>query len=344
MRLQNALIGLVALTLGPARAGEGLALETSYRTKCLGLYETVVPDGRAVYHSDGYPRNNFATRLDVLSGACENAGPVPSVEFRVRAVSADYLLVGDGLYNRHSIYRKSDWTRTGTLRLKDAIAAASIEGDTLYLVQQRFEDRSYHLIRFALPKMSLRSTQALDLTGDRVIAFGHTFLFADAGKLATLDAVTGAVQQSAFPVSMSGVEQLPGGQSAHIGCGDDARPVGQDAVMVHTTCHSYALFDRATLSKRYDIALADDAVNARGFVSGSRLYVLAESTTAPRRYDGVHHDIQVVDLRTGRPLASPPPLVSEHYTEIFQVEDRLIRAVYEPEASDFRVEVYGLAP
>jgi hypothetical protein len=323
-----------------------LQLEKTYHTKCLSLYERVVPDGRNVYLSQGFFKDNYFTRLDLLSGECGKVAPLPSMEFSARAFSAQYMFAMDGIYNRHSIYRKSGWTRTGTLRLSDGVSAAAIEGDTLYLLQQgHTQDRTFHLNRFALPQMRLRSTQALDFQADRVISAGHSFVFADAGKLATYDVETGAVRRTAFPVSLHGTEALPGGKSATIGCGSDAKLVGGGAVMVHTSCHGYTLFDLATLNPRFEIALGDNAIFANGFVSGRLLYVLAESTTEPSNYrGGVHDDVRVVDAATGRTVATPPPLVSDEYTYALQVEDRLVWAIYDPKAQDFRVEIYRMQP
>jgi hypothetical protein len=58
---------------------------------------------------------------------------------------------------------------------------------------------------------------------------------------------------------------------------------------------------------------------------------------------GVHYDVQVLNIRTGQKIASPMPLVSQSYTRLVQVGDRLIRAMYNKEKPHgFDVEVYRL--
>jgi hypothetical protein len=348
-----------ATQAAPADAGSYLTLEKEYHTDCIGLYEQVFLDGRFAYYSKGFFKDNYFTKLDVLTGGCSRVAALPASDFDPRAVSEKYLVARDGIYNRYSVYARPEWKRRGTMRLRDGVVAATIAGDRLYLVQgTRVPDLPRYqlfLAVFSLPDLKLEKTVPLEpaqtrpltLGEDKVLAVGDTFLFSGSksgqAHLVTYDVMTGKFRQTGFPISSNGTIAHPDGRNEGVLCGHDARLAGERAALLRTSCHSYALFDLASLTSRYTVNLTHQGVFARGFAAGRLLYVLEETPADPKNYSGGERDeVQVLDDATGKVIATPPPLVSDDYTQVFQVGEHLIWAAFDMRARDFRVDVYKM--
>lgn len=332
-----------------SRGDRYLILERRYQTDCIVLYQTIFHVGQFAY-VDRLQHQAALSKLDLLAGECTQlftADKAPD-GLEALAVSDHYALVKGGLFNRHTIYDRTNWQPKGTLRFKDQIAASLIVGDTLWLVQNQNDSAGYEgsqvLSRFSLPDLKLVESSPLNTEGHRAVTIGSAFLLYDAGHLVSYDPSTRERKEVTFPFQRQGTWKHRNGIVSSIGCGGDVELIGTDRVLARTSCHSYGLFDLATFKMNYEVTIGENSIFARAFGVGDLLFVLEESSADPEKFmGGLHYDVQVLDIRTGRRIASPMPLVSHSYTRLAQFGDRLVRAMHRKEKPHgFDVEVYRL--
>jgi hypothetical protein len=331
------------LTTGPAPAApfvsasvtEYLTPLKSYPTRCMGLWESeqIGLGGKHWFYSEGLSEDNYFTMLDVLTGECHRAGSLPRYNFDPVAVSDAYVIARDGLYNRHSVYTRSDWQRHGTLRLKDYVSAALILGDIAYLIQAEdtADGGSRPIVtQFRLPDMKFVKSTPLEIeNGSAATTVGQAFAFLGENKLSIYDPVTGSIRST-------GHTRQPEKQTK-ANCLDHVQPVRDRTLLVRVSCSSFLAYDVSSLQVRYEIELPPEVYFVDAFLAGSRLYI------------NEHHDgegpgfLRILDHESGREVARQPALRRSGNDYLFQVEDMLVLAVYDSNyPQKFNVQILKL--
>lgn len=300
----------------------------SYQTRCMGLYDTVRfrLDGKHWLFSEGWGKDNFFVTLDVLTGECARAGSLPLSEFEPVAFSDKYLLVQDGIYHRHSIYTKSDWQRHGTLRLKDFVHAAVIAGDTAYLLQSQDSPDGgirYVVTHFSLPDFRVVKSTALQLSKwpseGEVITVENRFVLVNEDTLTVIDPTDGSIRSAPYA-------RVPEKQKL-VSCGNSVQAASTSIVMVKTSCTSFLVLDLRSMTPLFPIEMSSEKIYwAEAFLAGKYLYLNEDAGYRSKE----PAFFRVLDRQTGRELARQPAFNAEEHDYLFQVEGRLVWAVYSP--------------
>jgi hypothetical protein len=329
-------------------SGAFLTPGIAYRTDCIKLYDNAPTDGRYLYASDGWTSNNYFTRLDLLTGTCAKAAALPAMEFAPQAFSGDYLIAEDGHYSRYSVYAKTDWKRHGTLRLNDHVAASAIYGDKLYLVQAADStgDAMSHMTMttLSLPDFTARKTVSLDMSGYnwyQAFPVANGFVLYYDKDLAVYDARTGQVRHKEVTMTSEGETLHADGYRQKVICPDDVRPVDNDTILVGQGCHSYALYDLASLTPRYSVHLSDSSVFAQAFHVGRFLFVF-EGIMPDQAFAGQTYRIQILDYKSGAPVAAPSLLLFKGDTRLYQIGDNLVCSTSSLAGTGIDVKVYKM--
>ncbi len=237
------LIALLCSASNSASGRDSLEPETEYHTDCLSLFGGVYLDGPYAFHTKGFPKDNYFSRLNVLNGECSKVRDLPSAEFRATLFSDKYLFAKDGIYNRHSIYQKSNWQRFGSLRLRDGILSGTILADRLYLLQSA-PDGGLYLNAFSLPAFQQESSVPIGGSGQaRPQMFATSFVLYDGGNLASYDYNGTLLSEANLPTVLHGTIHDPQGQAVSVGCPSDIQKLDDRYVMLRTACGVFTVFD-----------------------------------------------------------------------------------------------------
>jgi|GEM_PF-6687144 len=307
-----------------------------YRTGCLELYERTLADGHFAYISALEGEHGHFNRFDILTGECSRAGNLLTNEFRPIAFSDEYIFASDGLYNRHSVYRKYDGTKIGSIRFSHPILSAHLTADRLFALQFLNNDYPPQLMITAFSIPDLKLVSKTPVKTDQSGVDQYRALFKD-------DQILLDVRGQIRAFNYNGLDIPYPRNNAMIDQSGDSCPselflLSPEKLLVRENCKSYRSFDSKVLAWGPEFQLIEGYNFVTPILVGKTLHLLEESNGSESR----NNRMLSFDIDSGRELRDQGIVHVEGYTYKFVIGSKLVLAGREPSDRNFRVRIFDL--